>query len=1000
MIYTEGFAIDFRPIANPDAIVAGPGYRISVLTSRLLRLEYSPTGEFEDRPSQAFWYREQPTPDLRVLKERDRVVIDTGELRIDYTPDDNGFSPETLSIEVKALGVTWRYGDADSDNLGGTARTLDEADGPVTLERGLLSRSGWAVVDDTSSLVFDKNGWLWPREAPDGYRDLYFFGYGHDFHACLRDYYRVSGQVPLLPRWVLGNWWSRYWPYTADELFGLMREFEAHQVPLAVCIVDMDWHITDTGNRSSGWTGYTWNRDLFPDPTTFVRALHELGLKTALNLHPALGVYPHEEQYAAMARRMGIDPSTEEPVPFDIADPEFTRAYFELLHHPYEEMGIDFWWLDWQQGTESTVQGLDPLWWLNHLHFYDLARNGDKRSFIFSRWGGLGNHRYPIGFSGDTVVSWDSLSFQPYFTATAANVGYGWWSHDIGGHMGGIEDAELYARWVQYGVFSPILRLHCTRNPYHERRPWGYDAETLRVTRQAMQLRHALIPYLFTLSWQNHVESRMPIRPMYHDYPELEPAYHCPDQYTFGHDLIVAPIVSPADSETRLGRQIVWLPPGQWFSLFEGLSYEGDGWHAIYGGLEDIPVFARAGTILPLAPLTGWGGVAIPDALEVHIFPGADGDFELYEDGGGSGHSLIPFKQTWQERELSFEIGAAIGVVTHLPTQRDYTLKFRNLIPADIAVRRDGVPCDCAVAYDADEATLSAGPVSVAPGETLEITVRAYGETLLAERDHRWHDCMKLLRACRLNTELKRQLNARLSDILADPSILRDYELVLGERLARALFEIITGAGVHKAKNRRDGNDQIILWNNSASPAVTYKFVAVPLVGWLAVRKRGPLPRFMSIRQGEDRLELLSGGPVTQEMSVTRWLRSLPERFLPQVAGGFDATIQFSFPGEEGAEAHIRVAQGSLTLVYGQCDNPDLYVEADPASWLSLVNGQVSPEDLFLSGKLQVSGDMTLAMRLADVIGGTAEQTRFRSAPWRLEVNYLDALRLEWKRSE
>jgi putative sterol carrier protein len=327
-------------------------------------------------------------------------------------------------------------------------------------------------------------------------------------------------------------------------------------------------------------------------------------------------------------------------------------------------------------------------------------------------------------------------------------------------------------------------------------------------------------------------------------------------------------------------------------------------------------------------------------------------------------------------------------------------LKFRNVIPADVAVRRDGVPSDCAATYDKDEAILSVGPVSVAPGETLEIVVRTEGETLLAERDHRWHTCMKLLRACRLNTELKRHLNTRLSDILADPSILGDFELALGERLARALFEIVTGAGVHKAKNRRDGSDEIILWNNSATPAVTCKFVAVPLVGWLAVRKRGPLPRFMSIQQGEDRLVLLSGGPVTQETSVTRWLRSLPERFRPQVAGGFDATIQFSFPGKGGAEAHIRVSQGSLTLVDGVCDSPDLYVEADPASWLSLINGQASPEDLFLSGKLQVGGDATLAMRLADVIGGTAEQTRFRSAPWRLEVNYLDALRLEWERSE
>ena len=138
--------------------------------------------------------------------------------------------------------------------------------------------------------------------------------------------------------------------------------------------------------------------------------LHEQGLRTALNLHPAKGIYPHEAQYEEMAEWMGIDPSTQQPIPFDIADPHFMEGYFKILHHSYESPspsgrgargeGVDFWWMDWQQGKKSQVEGLDPLWMLNHLHFHDLGRDGRKRPFVFSRWGGLGNHRYPIGFSG------------------------------------------------------------------------------------------------------------------------------------------------------------------------------------------------------------------------------------------------------------------------------------------------------------------------------------------------------------------------------------------------------------------------------------------------------------------------------------------------------------------------------------------------------------------------------------------------------------------------
>ena len=136
---------------------------------------------------------------------------------------------------------------------------------------------------------------------------------------------------------------------------------------------------------------------------------------------------------------------------FDIADPDFLLAYLEEIHHPLEAEGVDFWWLDWQQGSHTAMPGLNPLWMLNHYHFLDSGRDG-KRPITFSRYAGPGSHRYPVGFSGDTVTSWASLDFQPYFTATAANLGYGWWSHDIGGHMFGVRDDELVTRWFQLGV--------------------------------------------------------------------------------------------------------------------------------------------------------------------------------------------------------------------------------------------------------------------------------------------------------------------------------------------------------------------------------------------------------------------------------------------------------------------------------------------------------------------------------------------------------------------
>ena len=790
LTYTRNFPIDFDPVADHDAVVAGPNVRFTVLTSRLVRMEHSPAGTFEDRPSQAFWYRRQPVPRFQASRTESDVRIETDHLSLRYRANPDGFTADSLRVRLKGGGAEWRYGLPDPENLGGTVRTLDVVDGATALEPGLASRSGWAVIDDSASLVFDADGWLAPRDSA-GNKDLYFFGYGSDYAGCQRDFCKVAGRTPMLPRWALGNWWSRYARYSADDIVGLMQEFRDHSVPLSVCVVDMDWHLTETGASSSGWTGYTWNRDLFPDPPAFVDELHRRGLKVALNLHPAAGVHPHEEQYAAMAEAVGIDPAGEEPVPFDIAEPRFVRAYFELLHHPIERQGIDFWWVDWQQGADSAVAGLDPLWWLNHLHFHDLARNSD-RPLLLSRWGGLGSHRYPVGFSGDTIVSWESLAFQPYFTATAANVGYGWWSHDIGGHISGVEDAELYARWVQFGVFSPILRLHSTLNPFHERRPWAYDAETFRVSRDIMQLRHALIPYVYTMAWRNHNEGVAVVRPMYYEHPDAEEAYRCGGQYYFGSELVAAPFVTPADEHTRLSRQVVWLPPGDWFGFLSGKPYEGGGWHAIHGGLDEVPVFARAGAIVPLGSRAGWGGVDNPESLEVHVFPGAGNSFELYEDDGGHEHSLTTFSLRWESGRLAFKIHAARGATAHLPRQRSYKLLFRGIgtEPA-VSVELNREPITCDVRFEDDTVIVSG--IALAPTDALAVTLVTDEGGLLGDSDRRAATFQKLLRAFKLNTRVKWELDQSSTKIIADPGILTEYESALTPSQIQALKETVTG---------------------------------------------------------------------------------------------------------------------------------------------------------------------------------------------------------------
>ena len=793
----DHFKLDVQPIAHPEAIVTAPHVRFTVLTSRLLRLEYSPIDRFEDRASQVFWYRAQPVPEFEVERTADRVVITTEHVRLTYRVTAQGFARETLSIEVKATGQTWKYGDrGEWKNLRGTARTLDGVNGALWLDRGLLSRDGWALVDDSASLVFNADDWLETR-ADSGNVDLYFFGYGHDYTAAIHDFYRISGRAPLIPRFILGNWWSRYWAYTQAELANLMLDFKAHDIPLAVCIVDMDWHITDTGNDSSGWTGYTWNRELFPDPEGFIAWLHEQGLRTALNLHPADGVYPHEEQYTAMAQALGVDPAAQQPIDFDIANPKFLQAYFDLLHHPYEEMGVDFWWIDWQQGTRSNLHGLDPLMALNHLHYYDLGRDGSKRPFVFSRWFGLGNQRYPIGFSGDSVVSWESLAFQPYFTATASNVGYGWWSHDIGGHMQGTEDGELYARWIQFGVFSPILRLHSTNNPYQDRRPWLQDAATFHVMRDALQLRHQLIPYLYTMAWHNTVEGIPLITPMYYEHPEDESAYRCPQQYRFGTELIVAPFTSPIDADTRLSRQQVWLPEGEWYNFFTDDHYSGKRWITVYGGLDQIPVFAKGGAIVPLAPRTGWGITGNSETLEVHIFSQQSNRFELYEDDGETtayqhGHQcLTVFDLKVHDAGVDLVIEMGQGDVSVVPLRRTYHLIFHRVTPpAEVTLKVNSASRDSVTRYDGELQRYTIEMI-VAPIDRVEIAVQLDSISWLAQDDRREQRFRQMLRTFRMESDTKREIDERLKDVVDDPTLLKSFGAAVKDAHIEALRSVI-----------------------------------------------------------------------------------------------------------------------------------------------------------------------------------------------------------------
>lgn len=557
-------ASDNNPVANPEAVVICGKARFTVLTPEMIRIEYSAKGIFEDQATFTVTNRRLKVPRFRKREDNTYLYIVTDKVRLKYRKSTNPVttpaSPENLTITIDNNGCesVWYPGKSDSLNLKGTCRTLDGSNGDnkrAEMENGLISRSGWAVIDDSWAAIRSDGGrsyalrpnadmefdW-WAERSDTDALDIYYLGYGNDYKKAISDYTKIAGKIPLPPDYVFGYWYSKYSAYSADDYRRIMSEIKDNKIPADVMILDMDWH-WNVGNGQSGdkggWTGWSWNTNLIPNPKGLLRDIHDNNFKIALNLHPADGINKNESPvyFAAMNSELNGKylNDKKDNISWSIDYTDFTKSFFKNIIRNHESEGVDFWWIDWQQHlTSNNTYGLSETFWCNHIFFNDMVRKRtDRRPVIFHRWGGLGSHRYQIGFSGDALINFQTLGFQPYFTATASNVGYGYWGHDLGGHAftdeSIVNDPELVLRWIQFGVFTPIFRTHATNDARIERRIWKFD--NFPTMLEAVRLRYSLFPYLYTMARKAYDTGISVCRPLYYEYPESEEAYVYENEY-------------------------------------------------------------------------------------------------------------------------------------------------------------------------------------------------------------------------------------------------------------------------------------------------------------------------------------------------------------------------------------------------------------------------------------------------------------------------------------
>eukprot|EP00937_MAST-01D_sp_MAST-1D-sp2_P000544 g544.t1 len=633
---------------------------------------------------------------------------------------------------------------------------------------GALSRDGWAVLDDGGTPVFDREvrlpapvaagavprpaQWPWAGGRAAGSSgssartaDLYLFGCGNEaFEPCLGDLASLTGAIALPPRSVLGLWWSHYEPISQEVLVTDVLAHHANlSIPLNHIVLDVNWHINNTPKPCQGFGGFTWNTTLFPDHAGLVAELQAGGgpkgynrvaraLKVALNTHSFLGVDRCQAQYERLVRDVGIDTRvTHATVALNVSNASLVASFFADVLGDQKPL-LDAWWVDGSLSKWTGAVGAFGADGRNNMAFWSFAHDSHdwlrgiaapsagagsgaarRRPLqLGPRRGLLGQHRAPVGFSGDAATEWATLQAEVNMTKTAANTLYAWWSHDIGGFLGTPTD-ELMLRWVQFGALSPVMRTHGKVGT--ERRVWRFPS--FERMRRAMLLRLALVPYLYGAARTARDSGLALLRPLHIAWPAQPRAYPGSTsdafgtyQFMVGPDLLARPIVTPADPSspdqpgpagfrraTGTQRVRVWLPPSargwvDWNSSRVVPSAAGDSGTvvAVSAGPDDVPIYVRAGAVMPLAP-AGTLDANERRAVVWVVFPGGGGtpvNGTLYDDDGESdaflrgGSSRTTATAVDSGANTTVTIGAAVldnpGFDGAGVSERNVTLEFRG----------------------------------------------------------------------------------------------------------------------------------------------------------------------------------------------------------------------------------------------------------------------------------------------------------------------------------
>ena len=699
--------------------------RIQVCTSSIIRVRYSAMSSFPDRPGYVITKTSWPAPHWDMRSADKGITLTTPLLQVVVSRKDGAiaFSDATGRRLFQDSGRTLTPVEVNGEKTYHAEMFVSLWGSPEAFyglgqhQAGVWNYRGEAVdisQDNTNigvPMFLSSNGYglFWNNPSRSRFNNRfpqslyissevadtvdYYFLYGPEYDRIIAAYRELTGAAPLFGKWAYGFWQCKNRYQSQEELLGVAHKYRELHIPVDNIVQDWFWWNT------MGEPVFNKN---YPDPKGMIDDLHHnhfhLMISVWPNFRPGSPVYDDMDKRGFFIDRTkvaGFHPAGQ--ALYDAFNPQARSYYWQLMNKALFAIGVDAWWLDTTEpeteGREENVlvhnkvaigngaryANLYPLMTTTGVYQGQRGESDRKRVFILSRSAFAGSQRNAAAvWSGDVNSDWVTLKRQIPAGLNYSLSGLPYWTTDIGGVVDGNPDdpayRELFVRWFEYGTFCPIFRLHGTRST-NQNELWAYGSEAQQILTSFDRLRYRLMPYIYSLAWRTTSEGYTPMRPLVMDFLDDVRARNIADQFMFGPAILVNPVTEPGATARHL-----YLPKSKWYDFWTGTAAEGGRAIDASAPLDRIPLFVRAGSLVPMGPDVEYAAEKPADPIELRVYLGADGSFLLYEDENDTydyekgAFATIAFQ--WDDAKRTLTIGERKGSFPGMLGNRTFHIVF------------------------------------------------------------------------------------------------------------------------------------------------------------------------------------------------------------------------------------------------------------------------------------------------------------------------------------